>query len=728
MPEIKQPERLEPINLDVLPFIWHDDPIGARAAQELVIRTFTEAESRRQWTERKWVDADNLYWGHVPIRYWEGSKVERSRIPNNIAMDHVEGAHAAIGAALFDNPEWFSVEAMDQTDPRDAREMQAGLQYYLDLPDRERFTDTQSELDRMIKSSLQYGSGFGRLEWKGSYPSLRWVNKYDVYPDPGATSPIVDDWRFCCIRNPEVTVEQINNLRNDKRVRVPDDDVLNALRLGSPIQSFSDRWKVYSDMVRGISTFNVETIQLPMPSQNRLEILEYYDKGRIIWVLNRMLPILIMENPYKFLPIIHMPCRFIEGRALGFGLPESIQYPQRYSEAMLNNHIDNKYLQQNPPMAMNKNLSAESDRYFRPGQRWHTQNKDDIQIFPPSVSEQNVWAEVQYFETLASRRNGFNELALGGQASKPGSVRTAAGVQAQMQGSNVRLKQIVTNIERYALGPLLSKTTEMIKYHTMPSDILLGSYPSSDGSTQYRPIRAEVFHRPVRYMIRAASKMLTRDRLGPIAEFTGRMLINGPIQDGLAKQHKKINYEEWANMCQDAGGLPKRYQLVVDMTPEEIQASQAPPPDVQAKMQVEQGKQQMEGQRMQLDWAKSQLDSQTELQKAQISKQADPMEAQIKAQEAQQEFQLKQALAGVEIETKRQQAQMDMAKKQSELQIQREKLQVQRQGMEQQNQQNLLSHILGLQQSQQSHAQQMQQQREKQQLAAQAPSPNRKPR
>ena len=729
MPEYQQPPEIQPIDLDTLPFIWGDDPLGARQAKSLVLDTFISMESWRQRQERKWVEAEQLYWGYVPTRYWEGSKIERSSIPNNIAMDHVEGAHAAITSALFDNPEWFSVEAMDQVDPRDARELQAGLQYFLDRPDPQTYTTAISEIGQSIHTAMKYGSGFAKLEWKNDYPCVRYLNNYDVYPDGGGSSAFVDTWRFAFLRNPDVTVEQINNLRRDSRVKIPSDAVLNALRMGAPIPTESDYYKVYSDNLRGIGPYGAEQIPIAMPSANKLEIIEYYDRDRIIWLLNRKLPIYIGENPYKFLPIVHVPCRIIPGRIYGFGLPEAVKHPQRYSEAFLNNHIDIKHLRINAPMAMNKNIQNDSDRYLRPGQRWSTNSKDDIQIFPPAGNEENIWADIGYLESNAAKRNGFNDLSLSGNASRPGSVRTAAGVNAQMQGSNSRQKMIVTYIEQCGLAPLLYKIQKMVRYHTMPSDMLVGAYPSSDGRTQYRPIRAAVFHQDVRFLIQTASKMLTRDRLGQLTEFTGRMLINGPVMSELQKQQKKLNIDEFAQMVQDAGGLPKRYQLVVQMTQEEIEASKQPSPEAQAQMQKNQTDAQLKQQSMSLDWQKAQLGSQTEITKAQIAKQTDPMEAQLKQQEAQQKAQTAQTLAAIKIQTEEQKARMDVAKSQADLGMKQQEMDLKRQDMQSQREQSIMNHIMQMNQNQQKHGQEMQMMRERQVVQATGPKPqNQEPR
>lgn len=693
------------------------EAVAESAARGIVNETFDYYQGLRSRQETKWKAADELYYGVVPVRNWDGSNVVRSHVPNNISFDHVETALANI-ESIFDNPEWFSAEAMDGGDPTDARKVQAVLQYYLDLPDPDTYTTAIPEITHAIKGTFQYGTGFLKLEWINDRPRVRWVDLRSVYVPPTLSTPNLDGGANM-LEKVDMTVEQLVDLaKRDSRIKIPSLAVLNTLA-ESPIPTVGDATRSYSTYARGVPISYPSDQWQPMPKNRMLEILIYTERTRVIWMLNRLFPIFQAENPYQTFPYVSSPCRIAYGTFYGIGLPESIKYPQRYSEALMNAHIDETHLAINPPKEMKRSQATiHSDQHTRPGKTWYSEDGKSMQQFNPPGVTLNILPLFQEMNKMAESRNGMGPLSTGGGARAGNINRTRAGVQAQTEGTSVRLKHMAQNIETYMLGPMLYKICRMIRYHTHPSDILIGSFTGENGKV-YQPVRAEVFHKDIRFIIRCASKMLTRDRLGMLLEPTSRYLLNPQVQAGLAKQNKKINYDTYAEMVQDAGGLAKKYSLVVDMTPEEIQAQNAPPPEVQAGMAKQDKSDQTRTNVAQMKFQSDREDRQLQYAIAQMKHAPNPAEQQTKQQEAQTRMQEMMGRAQIEresamarLEADRQSQAIKIQQKQDELNARRAELQQELQATQVNHQTRMAEHMMEIRMKQQEREQQREQNRQ----------------
>lgn len=717
MPALQEPISPQPVNFDETeaPWYFRDDPITHEAARATVMQAFEFYQSRRLPQENRWTLADSLYNGVVDVRNWDGTQTPRSHLPNNIAFDHVEGAYAIINSALFDNPEWFSVEAMERASPADARKAQAILQHYLSVPDDETNMEPVMAIKQSIRSVLMYGTGFLELGWKENWPTASFVDPRNVYVDPKTVGCIPGLARNLIVAwHP--SVEELRTIaKADSRIKLPPMAVLHSLGRNMPYTN-ADMGKSWASMARGVSYFPPSDDWQPLPKLRALEVLKYYEKHRVIWVLNRIYPIFEEENPYHFIPVVAAPCRDTHASFYGIGLPEAIRYPQRYAEALRNIHIDEMHLAINPMKIGGPDVGLNhGDLHTRPGLMYRTNKPKEVQVINPPGVTMNVAGEIQSIEDMADKRNGISNISIGGQG-KAGQYRTAAGVQAQSQGTSVRLKQIAENIEGYMLKPLLYGFMKLIRFHTRPDDVLIGSYPDqSGGPPQLEPITAEVMHKPLRMVVQCASKMLTRDRLLAIIQPMGQALINGPVIQGLGEQGKKLNFEVWAQMCQDAGGLPKLYPLVGDMTDEEKQMRNQPPPQVVAAQQKAQQDAQLRTQATQAKFQADREKNQTALQIAQMKSQPNPFEQQtkqqegfMKLQETQAKVQAQQEMAAIKVQAQREKAQMDRQKQESDMNMKQYEMALKAREMEQNQQMQMRQNMQNMQMDQVARAQQRQ--------------------
>jgi hypothetical protein len=701
MPESRAPATPPYVNLQDGPFLFETKPIPIDSALQAVVDTFLEYEQYRNSNyDWRWLECDQLYEPVVEVRYWEGSKTRKAAVPNNISFDHVEAATAFIESALFDIPEWFGCEAIQETNPAEARDVQAILEDALSTP-YDNYSTAQSEMRLSFKGGVQYGTGMMMMEWDGRRPIFSDLDLRDVYVHHGLKSPRIDDAKSVIIRE-MVTVDDLKKMKEGSPyMSLPPDTVLYFMTQNQP-SAMADAMKQQQELIRGAMATAINN-QVPILAQNDIEILRYYDNGHIIWILNRIHVMLNIRNPYGFIPVLSFPCRPRKGRFYGSGFPEAIKYQQLITEGLGNAHLNEISLALDPQITAPLGMKP-SDLVTRPGATRTTANPKDVIVHYPPNATKDVDGDITRYEQMAERRNGISSIAQG--AARPGNInRTAQGVSTQSEGTNIRLKHVIENIRDYMIVPMLFKMRKMYQVHTTPGQVLL---IADSPSGQPRPITAAVFHKPVKMIMDAASRMITRDRLGANLPTVMQYLVNGPVMSGLNAIGLTIDFEEVAQTVQDAAGLPRRYKWVRALTPQEQQQMQQPPPEAMMQQQIKQGDQQLRREVAGMKYQTEMADVQSKIQVAQIQKQPDPMEAQMKQFEMQAKVQFQERQNAQKLQADQQKTQQKMEadrmkiemKAQSDrqkLEADRAKLQSDVQAKQVETQGKIESHMMGLQ-------------------------------
>ncbi|WP_230687717.1 hypothetical protein, partial [Streptococcus pneumoniae] len=70
----------------------------------------------------------------------------------------------------------------------------------------------------------------------------------------------------------------------------------------------SDMTKQSQEALRRVQHNPTQANWIPNPADRKIEVLMYYTKGQIIWVLNRQHVLYNETNPYKFVPAVFAPC------------------------------------------------------------------------------------------------------------------------------------------------------------------------------------------------------------------------------------------------------------------------------------------------------------------------------------------------------------------------------------------------------------------------------------
>jgi hypothetical protein len=670
MLDAKYPEITSYANLETSEIPNGLEAVADSYAKELVLQNFSSYESFRTVNhDSRWTAQDALYVGHMALRVWPGTTIRRASLSYPLVFDQIESAQPAIYQALFSNPDWFSTEAMPGSPIKDARVIQDNLSYVLENA-KDKFGSTAlNEIDLAVKDILLRGNGHLALEWDpiSKQPLVTFVDIRDLYIDSGLSTPNVEEARSI-IRRKMMTIKELQDMRNIPGIKIPGDEYLYGISRSTPAAP-ADSTKQVQEGLRGVNYYPNSTDYPAAPVDRKIEVLIYYDKQRIIWLLNRQWIVYNQRNPYGFLPFVSAPCYIYPGRYYAMSVADIQEDNQRYIEALINGRLDQVHLSLEPPRVMNRSVNA-----IQGNNRWHPNKilmvdaEKDLQLLKVENVLPNVYSEIEFMQQASERRTGITGFSMGTPTS--GNIsRTATGVQAQSSGGSTRLLYIVKNIENYMLIPLLYKLYHMIRLHTGAYDELLAR--NSNGDIYTFP--ASVFGAKVNFRMLASSKMLTKDKLIQLFPFVFQYLLNGPMMQQLQTTGQTIDYAELLRFMQDATGTGRLYSLIRQMSPQEIQALQQQAQQAQ-RMEM-QKTQQAEQVRLKISQEKNQTAIQTEL----IKKQKDPMELQMEQERAAREMAIKeqenrmklafeQQLNFIKLNAKREEAAQNLRVKQFESQ------------------------------------------------------------
>lgn len=705
MPEQLAPKPLDPVSLDAEPLKLPFQTISDAYALETVKQTFYQYEWYRQQNhDMRWNAHDAMYFGWLPPKVWEGTTTPRSNLSmSSITFGQIEAALPAILQAVFNDNKWFEIVPEMGNTPDEARQIEAHLYYNLEHGVGDK--PVEIDIEHATRQLLLNGNGGVSVTFDPHLgrPVVKWVDIRDFYINPSCPTPYADD-SDSIIELKRLSVADIDAMRGDERMNIPPRSVLNYMA-STPSAVYGDRTKQTSEALRGVQYNPAQHEWLPLPADRKVEVLIYWSKTRIIWVFNREWVAYNKKNPYGFVPFCFAPCFPVPGRFYAQSYADKLEDMQRYTEALINAHLDELSLALHPPRVKKRGgLLTPSQQRWRPGQVQEADDpKNDVVVQWPQQATTDVMGDIAFFESSAEKLTGVNSMGQG--VPRGGNVnRTATGVQSQLQGGANRLWTIVKHIEDYLIVPMLYKMYKLVQYHSQPGQIL----PGMGQGDQLIQVGAEAFQKPCRFRILASSKMMTKEKLQQVFPFLAQYFLNGAFLQELGSTGKTVDFDVMSRMLQDATGTGDAYPLIRQMNQQEQQARQTPPPQVAMQQQLAQMDAQTRTQIMQMK-------IQGDLQKTQMQK-TSPQEMQMQQQQAQQDQQAEMAKLAMQLHAQRQKMALEAQKHQQDLRMKHAEHQMSMAHEQQKSQQELLLQAMMAQhqarQQQEQHQQSMQMQRE----------------
>jgi len=638
------------------------DPWSDAMAKKITVQDFSAAESYRtanhDWRFRI---ADELYLGWVQQKYWEGTKIPRASVPVFVAFEQVEALLPKIMSAIFAEDPWF------QTDPdlaagttaRDARDFQALVIRQMED------TSAREVMRRAIKSAMIYGNGIAGLSWESeevkslkyvarwkqpapppvpmngnilqmlrppgrprrvldkvqsteivNRPKLEYISLKDFYIDPNCPSPIIQDAAYCCVRALK-PIAYFDGLRKNKEFNIPSNEELVQLAKMKP-SAQGDITKAVSESMRSASWApqNDKTVD---PAGKRMEVIARWSEDRVVWVLNREIPILNKPNPYGLVHFYDAFYADVLDRFYAQGICDVVEGEQRLQVAILGNRLDELSLNIHRPVQVRRGLNVPAYQLrVRPGQVIPVDTPGaDYKLTEVSEITGQVYIEVNASEARVQKTTGLTDLIATGMPQSGGNSasRTATGIGAIVNAGSSRIQYLVENLEDTFIEPILNG---VVSLNQLYPPIAL-------------PLAKVVALAKLKFYMRASARMQSKMALMQTFPLIMQSVANPAFMAQLAQIGQTVDFAELFNMVLDMTGYRNRADLIRSLTPAEQQMLKQPPPDqilkermqdkrIQSQAVIQRGKQdhqtQLEQMRLEADQSNESRRMYSELTKA----------------------------------------------------------------------------------------------------------------
>lgn len=606
-----------------LPSKWTDE-----YAKRVVRSDFAYSEAYRthahDWRYR---NAAELYLAWAGQRYWDGTRVPRSSLGIYVIFEQVESMLPKLVSAICD-PESYNFYAED---------------YDYALAWKELVLDQLNEINyrdhirRACKSSLIYGNGILEMGYEDyedesvtfektqratrlkmmhhpvmglamvpdkietnysrsitketkKRPYIRYRSLIDSYIDPNNETPWVQGGGYYILRT-YMPASEVKALRSKKNFNIPDDATLVKYSHAKTTAN-QDVTKLSTELFR-YNMWNPAQDYSGDPGQKRIEVLEYTTKERKVWMLNREDVIYNQPNRYGEINFWSMHYTDVLDRWHALAISDVAEGEQRLQQGILNARIDELALSIHRPMVKRRGVTIPAYQLkVRPGVVIETETPEgDIKQLEVQNITQQAFIEVEASERRTQRITGMSDLAALGSPTSGGNSanRTAAGINTQVGATQDRARYYVENAEALVIEPMLNT---FIRYNKKFGDMKqaanwLVAHPQFKSKDPLAIMNAKVTAECF-----ASVRMAAKGSFLQIFPQVAQVFFNPEMLQTLAKKKKTIDTEAFERSVMDALNYTPRMPWIVDMTPEELQAMQQPPPADKLKALLQQMEQQ----------------------------------------------------------------------------------------------------------------------------------------
>ena len=597
--------------------VWQDDP-----ALRLVIQDAEKAEAAEMTKQfiMGWSFARTLYESPHAPRYWPGTQIEAASIPFFTVATAVNGiVPQAMSGLFYENPP-FMVQERPGTTAQASRAVSALQAYQLED------IDFREELRLGTFNCLLFGTSLFQWGWekftrerkvvKRKTPAVvipstipgapdtrisngeleeeiieevvdrptfeHIINLREVLVDPGLSVPDVRKAKYV-VRRRYMTWDDLDKLRDREGYDIPSREKLLALFLppqepveGNPSEdgSRSPIWDARAEP-RGEET-------TADPFQKPLEILERWDNNTYIVVLQKKLVIFNDKNIYGKIPFLSIGWWDIPGAFWSLGLGRTIGSEQRLMTGVTHLLLDNASLNLNAPMVRvrGKSIPTQSVR-IGPGKIIEVDSQGDLEPLKRTAAVPEAMELLSMSQGRADTVSGANPITSMGQAGASGHsnlARSSAGASMLGQGASSGISEFIDKLANQVLVPFLYEMQEMNRsmlpesqLNYILSEELKHEYLNEDG---HPGDVLDILNARVKFNILAGSKMQTRRNMAQSLPMLSQFLSNPAITGQLAIEGKKVDVDEIVHMWFEASDWKNLNDVIVPMTPQDLQRQQ----------------------------------------------------------------------------------------------------------------------------------------------------------
>jgi hypothetical protein len=349
----------------------------------------------------------------------------------------------------------------------------------------------------------------------------------------------------------------------------------------------------------------------PDPFRKKLEILEYWDKGRKIVVLNQEHVLCSTENEFKRIPFLSANWWNRPRAFYGMGLGLIVGQNQRVDQGTINAILKILSYGVNPIYLRNREDNAPTQT-IRTGLGKIlsvTDTEKSYKLMETPKVPGDIWAALKESETATESSSGADQTLVQGSSAGPrsGMGRSAAGANIMAGASATRLDGPLDNFIEQVFKPFLG-IIDMLVFNVMSDAAILHILGNEMGTDFLKGFSIQSFHdSQIEYEVLAGSSLAAKRTMAQSMVMLTQILDNPQIQQSLADINQEyIDFKPIISMWLEASEWKNKQDIIKKMTPAMIQQRQQNSKAALMQQQV-QAKQQSESQKFQ---QKQQLEDQ----------------------------------------------------------------------------------------------------------------------
>ena len=347
----------------------------------------------------------------------------------------------------------------------------------------------------------------------------------------------------------------------------------------------------------------------PDPFRKKLEILEYWDKGRKIVVLNQEHVICSTENEFKRIPFLSANWWNRPRAFYGMGLGLIVGQNQRVDQGTINAILKILSYGVNPIYLRNREDNAPTQT-IRTGLGKIlsvTDTEKSYKLMETPKVPGDIWAALKESETATESSSGADQTLVQGSSAGPrsGMGRSAAGANIMAGASATRLDGPLDNFIEQVFKPFLG-IIDMLVFNVMSDAAILHILGNEMGTDFLKGFSIQSFHdSQIEYEVLAGSSLAAKRTMAQSMVMLTQILDNPQIQQSLADINQEyIDFKPIISMWLEASEWKNKQDIIKKMTPAMIQQRQqnSKAALMQQQMQAkQQGDQQKFQQKQQLE-------------------------------------------------------------------------------------------------------------------------------
>ena len=317
----------------------------------------------------------------------------------------------------------------------------------------------------------------------------------------------------------------------------------------------------------------------PDPFRKKLEILEYWDKGRKIVVLNQEHVICSTENEFKQIPFLSANWWNRPRAFYGMGLGLIVGQNQRVDQGTINAILKILSYGVNPIYLRNREDNAPTQT-IRTGLGKIlsvTDTEKSYKLMETPKVPGDIWAALKESETATESSSGADQTLVQGSSAGPrsGMGRSAAGANIMAGASATRLDGPLDNFIEQVFKPFLG-IIDMLVFNVMSDAAILHILGNEMGTDFLKGFSIQSFHdSQIEYEVLAGSSLAAKRTMAQSMVMLTQILDNPQIQQSLADINQEyIDFKPIISMWLEASEWKNKNDIIKKMTPQMIQQRQ----------------------------------------------------------------------------------------------------------------------------------------------------------